>query len=227
MRNSRVLLATTTLTLGACATGSGPSERSPRPPPTEVRVAEDTHHGVAVTDPYRWLEDGADPAVKSWSRAQTEHARAYLDARCGAGSASPLPGRDGLARRLREILDAQLISHGQIQLAGGRVFAMKLQPPKPQRLLVVLPRLDAPDQAEVILDPATLDPSGTTTIDWYRASPDGKHVAVSISTGGSESGDVVVYDVATRARVFETVPRVNGGTAGGDLSWAPDGKSFL
>jgi prolyl oligopeptidase len=27
--------------------------------------------------------------------------------------------------------------------------------------------------------------------------------------------------------VFEVVPRVNGGTAGGDLAWAPDGKGFF
>ena len=35
-----------------------------------------------------------------------------------------------------------------------------------------------------------------------------------------------VYDTATGKQVGEVVPRVNTGTAGGDLAWAPDGKGF-
>lgn len=38
--------------------------------------ATDVYHGVAVTDPFRWLEDWDDPQVKTWSAAQNEHARA-------------------------------------------------------------------------------------------------------------------------------------------------------
>lgn len=34
------------------------------PPPTPVGNAVDTYHGVRVTDPYRWLENAADPKVK-------------------------------------------------------------------------------------------------------------------------------------------------------------------
>ncbi len=215
---TRLVTATAAAALAACATTStGASERS-LAPPTEIRVVEDSYHGVTVADPYRWLEDAQDPAVKAWTAAQTTHARAYLDA---------LPGREALGQRLREIMGAKLVNHGGIRLAGGRVFAMRFQPPKPQRMLVVLPSLDAPDQAQVLVDPEVLDASGTTSIDWYRPSPDGKRVAVSISKGGSESGDVVIYDVETKAPVFETVPGVNGGTAGGDLVWAPDGQSFF
>ena len=51
-------------------------------------------------------------------------------------------------------------------------------------------------------------------------------MAVSLSKGGSETGDVHVYDAATAKEAFEVIPRVNGGTAGGDLAWAPDGKGF-
>ena len=72
-----------------------------------------------------------------------------------------------------------------------------------------------------------IDKKGTTAIDWFFPSPDGKLVAVSLSEGGSESGDVHVYDVATGKQVFEVIPRVNGGTAGGDLAWTPDGKGFF
>ena len=51
---------------------------------------------------------------------------------------------------------------------------------------------DSPDDAQVLLDPNALDESGTTAIDWFVPSPDGRLVAVSLSKGGSESGDVHV-----------------------------------
>ena len=52
-------------------------------------------------------------------------------------------------------------------------------------------------------------------------------MAVSLSKGGTESGDVHVYNAATAKEVYEVVPRVNGGTAGGDLAWAADGKGYF
>jgi prolyl oligopeptidase len=51
-------------------------------------------------------------------------------------------------------------------------------------------------------------------------------VAVSLSKAGSEAGDVHLYETATGKQVHEVIPRVQNGTAGGDLAWAPDGKGF-
>ena len=43
-------------------------------------------------------------------------------------------------------------------------------------------------------------------------------MAVSLSRGGTESGDVHLYETGTGRQVHEIIPRVNGGTAGGDPS---------
>src|SRR5262249_10227715 len=51
-------------------------------------------------------------------------------------------------------------------------------------------------------------------------------VAVSLSKGGSESGDVHVYEAATGKEQGDVVPRVNGGTAGGSVTWNADGTGF-
>ena len=61
--------------------------------PTPKVDVTDTYHGVTVHDPYRWLEDAADPKVAAWTAAQNEHTRAYLDARpeCEPASARGLP----------------------------------------------------------------------------------------------------------------------------------------
>lgn len=186
-------------------------------PATKVEPVKDKYHGTEVTDPYRWLEDGKDPAVKAWSDAQNAHARAHLDR---------LPQAAALKARLTEILKAEVTSFSDAQRAGGRYFVKKRQPPKQQPFLVVLESLDAPDTGKVVLDPTVLDPSGTTALDWYVPSPDGRLVAVSLSKGGTESGDVTVLEVDTGKTVDGPIPRVNGGTAGGDLAWAKDGKGF-
>jgi prolyl oligopeptidase len=67
--------------------------------PSARNVVTDTYHGVQVSEPYRWLEDSADPKVHDWSVAEDKRTRQYLDA---------LPQRDRLAAasqemRLREL----------------------------------------------------------------------------------------------------------------------------
>jgi prolyl oligopeptidase len=106
------------------------------------------------------------------------------------------------------------------------MFAVKNQPPKQQPFLV-LTDLERPDETRVLVDPNQIDPSGGTTIDWYKPSPDGERVAVSLSRGGSESGDVHVFDVDSGRQVDSVIPRVNGGTAGGDLAWTADASGFF
>jgi prolyl oligopeptidase len=115
-------------------------------------------------------------------------------------------------------------SFSQLTSAGGTLFALETEPPKQQPFLVVLPNRDDPASARVLVDPSTMTPRGA--IDWYEPSGDGTLVAVSLSTGGSERGDVHVYEVASGKERADVVPRVNGGTAGGSLCWTADTKGF-
>ena len=188
------------------------------PPQTPRRPVTDTYHGVTVTDDYRWLEDGTDKEVRAWSEAQNAYARSVLDR---------LPGASELRERLTTILAAKTTNHGRLAARGGKLFALRSQPPKQQPFLVVLPAPDRPADAKVLLDPGELDPRGTTSIDWFIPSPDGKLVAVSISKAGSEAGDVHLLDAETGNQVDVIIPRVNGGTAGGDLAWASNSKGFF
>jgi prolyl oligopeptidase len=71
-----------------------------------------------------------------------------------------------------------------------------------------------------------VDSTGRTSIDFYVPSPDGKYVAVSLSKGGSESGDLNIYETATGKHLADVIQRVNGGTAGGGVAWNADGTSF-
>ena len=187
------------------------------PPPTAVRPVTDVYHGVTVADPYRWLENWRDPAVKSWSAAQNDYARGILDA---------LPRVAEIRSRVSEIVGAQTIVYGSLKFEGGKLFAIKKQPPRQQPFLVVMDSAYHPETARILVDPNSMNAKGTTAIDWYVPSNDGKLVAVSLSEGGSEAGDVHVFDVATGRPVFEVIPHAQNGTAGGSLAWMRDSRGF-
>ncbi len=193
----------------------------PPPPVAAKKPVVDTYHGVKVDDPYQWMEKKIDDAeVRQWVDGQTAHMRAVLD---------KLPSRDAIRARITTLLTHKSPAHYAMVQKGGVFFSMKFQPPKQQSVLVVLPSLEDPSTARVLVDPVEVDPSGKTTIDFYVPSPDGKKVAVSMSKNGTESGDVTVYDVATGKPLTGegVVPRVNGGTAGGSLTWNGDGSGFF
>jgi len=185
-------------------------------PPTARKPVVDTYHGVAVTDDYRWLEDDNAPDVKAWVEAQNKLTRAYLDG---------IAQRPEIARRVGELLRSKTVNRFAFQFRQ-RLFAMKVAPPANQPMLVMLPPDGDIAKETVVLDPNVLDAKGRTTIDFYRASFDGKRVVVSLSTNGSEVGTAYVYDVATRKRLPDVIPGVMNPTAGGSAEWAPDSSGF-
>jgi prolyl oligopeptidase len=187
----------------------------PQFPPTPKKAVVDVYHGVRVTDNYRWLEDFSDPAVKQWANAQNRFARTFLDA---------LPQRTAILQQLVE-WDSRRKPIYWGFTAHGTLFAMKSDPTKQHPVLVALGSLDDPSSERVIVDPDRIDPTHGTAIDFYSPSLDGRYVAVSLSTGGSETGDVHVYETATGAPLTDVIPRVNGGTAGGSVAWSGWGKT--
>jgi len=186
-------------------------------PATPKKPVTDDYNGVKIVDDYRWLEPPADPDVRKWSDAENARTRAYLD---------PLPVRAGLANRLKELYGGQSSRFSALEVRGSVLFAIQNQPPKLQSFLVTLGSVDDPNSARAIVDPNAMDPSGSTAIDFYEPSLDGKWVAVSLSKGGSEEGSVAVFEVATGKRMPDEVPRVNGATAGGSVAWNADGSGF-
>jgi prolyl oligopeptidase len=184
------------------------------PPVAEVRPVTTTHHGVAVADPYQWLE-GDTAEVKAWSDGQNRHARRILD---------QLPELDALRGELRAILTAPIVFYGRPVQSGGKWFVLRKLPDKEQAQLVVMDDPEQAGDARLVLDP-TAAGDIHRTIDWFVASPDGSKVAVSLSVGGSEDGTVHIVDLEGR-EVDAAIPDVQRGTGGGDVAWTPDGKGL-
>src|SRR6185295_5986341 len=204
------------------ASGSVAPPAPPAPPPspypaTERRAVTDTYGEVKVVDDYRWLEDPKDPKVLAWTAAQNRLTRSRLDA---------LPDRAKIHQRVAELLSSKAPEYREVTVASAGVFALESHPPKQQALLVALADPADPSTERVVLDPNELDPSGKTAIDFFVPSRDGKRIGVSLSSGGSESGDLHIYDVATGKELPDTIARVNGGTAGGSIAWNATGTGF-
>jgi prolyl oligopeptidase len=210
----RRIVAAALVVVAGCATHVPHGDSMPATP---KKTVVDTYHGVDVADDYRWLEDAADPEVRAWSDAQNARTRATLD---------HLPGVDAIRKRVTELMKTTSVSYRGVHARGETLFAMKNQPPKQQAFLVAMKAPGDPATERVVLDPATLDAKGTTAIDFYVPSLDGKFVAVSLSEKGSESGTVHCYETATGKEIGEPIPRVNGGTAGGSVAWNADGSGF-
>ena len=192
---------------------SGPRQSFPE---TERKPVADHYFGTLVVDDYRWLDNVSNPAVRKWIDAQNAISRAYLDT---------TPWLSLIRERLQQLNAGQSPEFSSLALSK-KLFALKSQPPKNHRYIVVFDSPADSASERVVVDPEALDSTGTTAIDWYVPSRDGRLVAVSLSRNGSEDGSVHVFDVATQKEMYEVVPRVQYPTAGGTLEWDKDGKGF-
>ena len=183
-------------------------------PETPKKPVSTKYQDVTVEDPYQWLEQDNDPQVKAWSDAQNQRTRQYLDR---------LPDRAAIEKQLTEWYAKTSPSYSSLVSRPGILFAMKFQPPKQQQLLVTLTSADDLKSEKVVLDPNVLNAKGTTAIDWFVPSLDGKYVAVSLSKGGSEDGTLHFYETASGKALPDTIAHVQYPTAGGSAAWNADG----
>src|SRR5882724_1152047 len=204
--------------MGAVA-GLAPSQLAAAQPAPETprKPVSTQYHDVTVEDPYQWLENDNDPQVKSWSDAQNQRTRQYFD---------KLPDRAAIEKQLTEWYAKTSPSYSSLVSRPGVLYAMKFQPPKQQPLLVTLTSADDLKSEKAVLDPNVLDAKGTTAVDWFAPSLDGKHVAVSLSKGGSEDGTLHFYETATGKPLPDTIAHVQYPTAGGSAAWNADGTGI-
>ena len=185
-------------------------------PPTAKKPVVDEYFGTKVTDDYRWLDTLGNPQVKPWIDAQNTYTRSVLD---------KVPSRDALRERLKLLYGGGTVTYHSI-IHRGKLFALKSQPPRQQPLLVSLDSPEDLSTEKVILDPGVLAKDGSTAIDFFVPSLNGKYVAVSLSRGGSEDGTAHVYETATGKDMGDVIPRVNFPTAAGSIVWNAGNSGF-
>ncbi len=188
------------------------------PPATRLAPVTETIHGVAVVDDFRWLEgDNGDPKqlgkptpeVDAWTDAQNAFTRATLDA---------LPGRAALEARLKPLMEVGSVTTPVAR--GGRYFYRKREGDQNQALVYV--RQGVSGAPRVLLDPAKLDPSGLTTIEWIDPSEDGSKLLYGTFRAGDENTTLHLLDVATATTQALAIPSKTH-----SAGWLPDGSGFF
>ena len=185
------------------------------PPPLPAKPVTDTLWGTPITDPYRFLENVADPQVQQWMRAEADATAAIM---------ARIPGRDALIARFKTIEDGASGLTTQVQhTPGGRWFFQKRDPGENQFRLVWRERADGPDH--LLFDPealrkATGEPHAILD---FAASPDGRRIAYAVQRGGGEIGGLHVVDVDTGRELIQPIDRIRYAS----VSWLDDGNGFF
>jgi prolyl oligopeptidase len=187
------------------------------PVPTMCEQVTNVYHGVAVEDDYQWLEDGTNPDVRDWTRAENERTAGYFD---------KLGFREGLAQQLGELTADESASYSLDSCRAGILFAARFKPPAQQPVLVRLKSVAPPALRKVVFDPNSWDTNGTTAMDWWVPSTDGRRVAISLSERGSEIGALHFFETATGQALPDVIPGVQYPTGGGSAAWNADGTGI-
>jgi prolyl oligopeptidase len=179
-------------------------------PPTRKDDVVDDYFGTPVPDPYRWLEDPNSAETQAWVEAQNALTFAFLER---------LPARARIRRRLTELWNYERFG---VPSRQGRwyVFA-KNDGLQNQPVLYKTTVLDAPPA--VLIDPNLLSPDGTVALGALSFSHDGRFVAYSLSSAGSDWLEWRVRDVNTSADLPDRVcwSKFSG------AAWLHDGSGFF
>ncbi len=200
--------------MGLFIAGAGCSRHSAHTPPKAV-IQE--YHGIKVTDPYQWLENGTNASVRNWTALQNTKARAHLD---------KLPTRPMVADQLERMFAQASPNYSGLKWQAGKLFLLKFQPPAQQPVLVTFTSTQDRKTEKVVLDLNVLSPDGAISIDWFVPSLDGSKVAVCLSENGSEDGTLWIYDATTGTALPDKIPRVQYPTGGGSAAWNEDGTGI-
>src|SRR3984893_11519239 len=153
------------LTLLSRISWAVPGTAVPPAPVARIDVAHDTYFGESLSDPYRWMENDKDPEWLPFLKGQNEHARAVLDA---------LPARTSLLKRIRQ-LSGDTVATSRVQRAGGLTFFT--QRPLGTDNFKLFVRQGAAGNDAAVVEPTQASGSKShVSLDWWRASPDGRHV---------------------------------------------------
>ena len=178
-------------------------------PFTRPEPVTDLIHGVAITDPYRWLEDGASTQTREWLDQRAQFTRNYLD---------NIPGRKRIRERIRQLLAVE--TYDSVQKAGNRYFFRKCLPNQEQPCIYMREGPNSNDQ--LLIDPAERKTGKYSAVKPLRISPDGQLLLYEVKEGGERTGTFELLEIKSRKRLPDILPR--GYLRG--FAFAPDGKSF-
>ena len=175
-------------------------------PVAEKVDSVDIYFGQNVADPYRWLEDDNSDQTAQWVAAENKITHDYL---------SKIPFREDLEERLTKIWNYP--KYGVPFKKGDNYFFFKNDGVQNQSVMYITNSLD--NEAKVLLDPNKLAEDGTIALAGLGMSKDGKYLAYSTASGGSDWNEIYVMEIKTRKMFDDHIKWVKFS----GISWWRDG----
>ncbi|RKX28843.1 MAG: S9 family peptidase [Candidatus Zixiibacteriota bacterium] len=178
-------------------------------PLTRIEMVIDTIHGVAIEDPYRWLEDSESDEVIHWTEKQSKYFHSYVDS---------YPDRYKMKKRLTNLMTIGSVSSPTVR--NDDYFYYRREGDQNHSILYRKHGLNG--NPEVIIDPNTFSDDGTVAMDWSYISSDGSLIAYGISSSGSERSTLHLIRTSDKTNLADTIPF----TRGVSMAWLPDNSGF-
>jgi prolyl oligopeptidase len=179
-------------------------------PETRKGDVVDDYFGTRIADPYRWLEDPNSPETQAWVERQNRVTFAFLDR---------IPARTRIRERLTTLWNYE--RYGLPSKQGRWYVFARNDGLQNQPVVYKAASLSAP--AEVLLDPNQLSSDGTVALGTTQFTDDGRLMAYSISSAGSDWLEWRVRDVDSG----KDLPDVVKWSKFSDASWLKDGTGFF
>ncbi len=201
--------------VAACSHSPSAPSVQPAFPKFEYPAAErgdvvDDYHGVAVADPYRWLEDPDSDATRAWLKAENALTFGFLET---------IPQRSRIHARITALWDYE--KYGVPFKQGGRYFYTKNDGLQNQSVLYWTPRLEEP--ARVLLDPNTLSADGTVHLSNWAISDDGRLIAYGLAAAGSDWNEWKVREIDSGEDLVDHLEWIKFS----GVSWTKDNAGFF
>ena len=197
--------------VGAQSTGSSQQMLKTYEYPMAKKVDQiDDYHGVKVADPYRWLENLDSYETRAWVEAENKLSFGFLNA---------ISPRTQIKDRLTKLWNYE--KFGVPFREGNRYFYTRNSGLQNQSVLYTVTSLDAAPKE--VLDPNTLSTDGTVAVSGMQVSRDGKLLAYSLSSSGSDWQEWKVRDVESGKDLADDLKWVKFSS----VSWTKDGGGFF
>lgn len=188
-------------------------------PAARTDDVHDSAAGVSFPDPYRWLEDESEESA-AWQRTENALTDEFVKEWPHFARLRELVGRyvaDGTG-------SPNWMVDPPPRFAGGRWFRLDRPAAHAYPEQAVITVSDTPgEHGRVLYDPNT---DGDRHVSWIAPSPDGRIVAAGVCVGGSELGEIRLFDVDTGYRLPDRVPHPTVGPLV-TPQWLADSSGFF
>ncbi|CAN5436526.1 prolyl oligopeptidase family serine peptidase [soil metagenome] len=174
----------------SCGTSDQKKEKKFNYPEARKVDTVDTYFGVKVPDPYRWLEDDNSDSTKKWVDQENALTQDYF---------SKITFRDKIRDRLKTIWNfAKMSAPG---LKGKRYIYSRNDGLQNQSDIYYKEGLNG--EEKLLFNPNTLADDGTSSLNGFDVSHDGKYLAYGISKAGSDWQEYFVQEISTGKKMSD------------------------